>query len=208
MNKQTQTPEIKSLKDAAYRWATVGESADSVARYVIDVCPGFLDEVPTEIKSELFAGFQLRKHELEGEKFYKLADGGHFIPVEKPAKDATGIVCMTVNAAMSYSAQEFGKLKDKDPAMHGIVKPMRDKFSTYASNSLRDLKAKIKRILTADKPRERAANKGFIESLQAVFDSYEKRCKTAKDRGDNDADLAKYKAAVSAFWRCYNQQPQ
>lgn len=209
MSKQSNTPEIRSFKDAAYRWAETRDRADSIAKYVIDTCPSFPEEVSKEVKAELYAGFQLRKHELAGEQYWKMGEGGHFIPLsDKPAKDAAGVVCMTINAAMSYSQQEFGKLKEKDPALHAIVSPMRKDFSNYASNAYKALERRVRELQNEGKPRERSANRGFVEALQKVFDTYEGRCKTAKDRGDNDADLAKYKAAVSAFWRCYNQQPQ
>ena len=194
-----------SLKDAAYRFAMSGENAERQARYVLEQCPGFLDDIPKEIKTELFAGFQMRKHELTGDKYYKMGDGGNYIPLaEKPGDDMQGVVCMTINAAMSYSPQEFGKMREADPAKHGIVKPLRDAFSTYASNSLKDLRTKIRRILTANQPRERAANKGFIEAANTLFDTLEKRVKVAADRGDPDADIARFRVARNAFWNGYN----
>ena len=144
-----------------------------------------MDDVPKEIKTALYAGFQLRKHELTGEKFYKLGEGGTYIPLDKkPGDDVQGIVCMTINTAMSYSPQEFGKMRESDPAKHAIIRPLRDAFSDYAGNCLRDLKAAVRRKMAAGQPRQRV--------------------KTAKDRGDVEADPVKFKLAVDAFWKAYN----
>jgi hypothetical protein len=194
----------RSLKDAAYGFAKAGESSAAKARFIFEQVPGFLDDIPTEIKSELVAGFQLRKHELDGDKYYKLSDGGNYIPLEGKPTVETGVICMNINAAMSYSPQEFGKMRERDPALHGIVKPFRDRFSTYVSDRMSDLKTAIRRIANEGKARERAANKGFREAVTAVFDSLDKRVKTAKDRGDTEADPVKYRVARDAFWKAYD----
>jgi hypothetical protein len=164
-----------------------------------------LDDVPVEVKTGLYAGFQLRKHELTMERFYKLGDNGSYIPLSSaPADNAPGIVSMSINVAMSYSAQEFGKMRETDPAKHAIIKPMRDAFSDYAGNCMRDLKAAVRRLVQKDQPRQRGANKAFREAMTLVFNTYEKRVKTAKDRGDNEADVVKFKMAVNAFWKTYD----
>lgn len=194
----------RSLKDAAYGFAKSGETSAAKARFIFEQVPGFLDDIPTEVKAELMAGFQLRKHELDGDKYYKLGDGGNYIPLDGKPDVQTGVVCMTINAAMSYSPQEFGKMRERDPALHGIVKPFRDRFSTYASDRMGELKLAIRRIANAGKTRERAANKGFREAVNALFDSLDKRVKTAKDRGDTDANPAKYRVARDAFWKAYD----
>lgn len=207
--KQTTTDSIfvepTSFEDAGYKQARTGEASAGIAAWVLDRCPTFVDDVPKEVKTALYAGFQLRKHELTGEKFYKLGEGGTYIPLDKkPGDDVQGIVCMTINTAMSYSPQEFGKMRESDPAKHAIIRPLRDAFSDYAGNCLRDLKAAVRRKMAAGQPRQRGANKAFCEAMKAAFDTYEKRVKTAKDRGDVEADPLKFKLAVDAFWKAYN----
>lgn len=203
--KQTTPVAPTSFEDAGYRFATTGETMMDIARFVLDRCPTFVDECPTEVKTGLYAGFMLKKHELEGDKFYKLGEGGTYIPLkDKPADTDKGIVCMTITSAMSYSPQEFGKLKDTDPARHAIVGPLRVKFSNYAGNAMRTLRGLCKLLQADGQPRQRGANKGFVEAMQAAFDTYEKRVKTAKDRGDNEADPLKFRMARDAFWKIYN----
>jgi hypothetical protein len=209
MSKQTkgngtpQSSDPTSIQDAGYKFAIQGDTASSIAQFVLAQCPNFLDDVPSEVKDQLYAGFQLRKHELTGEKSYKLSEG-----VLIPCDDRTvpGLIVMSINVAMSYSQQEFGKLKDRDPGLHAVVKPMRDAFSSYASNNMKALTAKIKAIVNAGKPRTRTANKGFREAMKDAFDTYEKRVKTAKDRGDADANPVKFLIARDAFWTAYDRE--
>ena len=205
MSKQTKTAdnEPRSLSDAGYRLAQSGDSIQTIARYVLSQCPGFLDDVPEEVKDALYAGFQTRKHELDGEKFYRMTEGGTFVPV--PTK-VEGAVVMSINAAMSYTRQAYGKLKDSDPALHAIIGPSRDAFSSYASNNMKALRSAISDIVNTGKPRSRSANKGFREAMVAAFEAYEKRVKTAKDRGDDDADPVRYRVARDAFWKSYDMK--
>jgi hypothetical protein len=207
--KQTQTDSVfvdpTSWEDAGYKQARIGEASRGMAQWALSRCPGFAEEVPKEIKAGLYAGFQLRKHELEGDKYYKLGEGGTYIPLkDKPDDSVKGVVCMTINSAMSYSQQEFGKMRETDPAKHAIVKPLRNAFSDYAGNSLRALQGAVRKLQNEGKPRTRSANKTFLEAMKDAFDTYEGRVKTANDRSETGADPVKYKLAVAAFWKAYN----
>lgn len=200
-SKDIQETEVRSFKDAGYRSAKSGDENKIIARFVLDHCPTFPKDLSKDIKTELFAGFQLRAHENWGSKFYKLADGV-FIPLEgEPSKDDKGILDFNVNFAMSFSQQEFGKLRSNDPAKHAIIKEWRDRFSNYASNCMATLALSVKQLTAIKKTR--AENAGFVEAMTAVFDSYEKRVKTAETRGDSEADPLKYRMARDAFWKAY-----
>ena len=95
-------------------------------------------------------------------------------------------------------------MRESDPAKHAVLKPLRDAFSTYASNSMSDLLTRIKRIVNEGKTRQRAANKTFTEAMMEAFDAYEKRVRTAHDRKEKDADPVKFRVARDAFWKAYN----
>lgn len=200
-NQVKKQQEPLSLQDAAYKFATTGETTRSLAQYVLEVCPDFLNDVPKEVRQQIYAGFQLKKHELTGDKFYKLGEGGTYIPL--PTKEGATVV-LNINSAMSYSPQEFGKIRDVDPAKHGAIKTLRDSFSDYASNNMKALVTAIRNLVNEGKPRERSANKGFREALNAVFDAYDRRVRTAKDRGDVDADPVRYRVARDIFWKTYD----
>ena len=194
------TTSPRSLKDAGYQTACLGEGRKAIAAFVLEQCPTFLDECPKETKDELFAGFQLRAHELWGDKLYRTGDTGALIP------DAQGNVCLNVNVAMAYTAQSYGKLKDENPDLYGLIRALREKFSKYASNCMADLKSACKRILHEDKPRERAANKTFAEAVKTAFDALDKRVKVAQAKAmrDDTADPVRFRLACEAFWKTYN----
>lgn len=194
--------EPKSMADAGYKLAVIGESTKAIAKFVYEQCPGFLDDVPKTVRADLYKGFQLRKHEMTPAQYYKLGEGGDYIPVTDTS--LPGLVMMTIDSAMSYSQQEFGKLRQTDPRKHAIIARLRKAYSDYAGNCMRSLTAAIRQIVNADKPRERTPNKGFREAMTLVFETYEKRVKTAKERGDTDADATKYRSAVEAFWKRYD----
>ncbi len=187
----------RSLKDAGYQTAQLGEGRKAVAQFVLEQCPTFLDKCPDEVKSELVAGFQLRAHELWGSKTYRNGDTGALI------EDANGGITIDVNVAMAYSGQAFGKMKDENPALHGLLKQWRERFSKYSSERMIDLRAACKKILNADKPRERAANKDFHDAVKTAFEALDRRAKVAQGRGDTTADPVRFRMAVDAFWKMY-----
>ena len=194
-----------SLRDAGYRFAGTGDSLRTLARYVFGECPTILDSTPDNVRDEIRSGFQLRKHEITPAQNYKMGDGGKYIPLTpEQATKTEGVVCMTINAAMSYSSQEFGKMRQADPARYEIIKPMRDAFSTYASNKMADLMREIRNIANEGKTRARAANKDWDEVLKSTFDALEAKAKTLKTRGDTRADPVKFLVARDAFLKSYN----
>lgn len=203
--------DVKSIKDAAYRFARTGETSATIARFIVAQDPTFPNEVSAELKADLNAGFMLRANELWGQDVYMTGDQGTLIKIansldddyETKIKDRKGLRQYNVNVAFSVSQQEFGQLRNKDPQEHAILKYWRDKFAKYAHNNLSALKLVARQLLNDGKTRERSATKGFIEALTDMFDTYEKRVKTAESRGDDTAHAAKYKSAVDAFWRAY-----
>lgn len=188
----------RSFKDAGYQTAMVGDNRKAIAQFVLDKCPTFLDKCPDEIKTELFAGFQLRAHELWGSKVYRNGDTGALI------EDPNGGISLDVNVAMAYTGQAFGKLKDEHPALHGLIKQWRDRFSKYSSNCMADLKTACKRVLNESNPRERSANKSFHEAIKDAFDALDKRAKVGEGRGDVTANQLQFRIARDAFWKALN----
>lgn len=216
MNAKTKTAAaadtITSIKDAAYRFARTGETTEQIARYIVDKNPNFPGDVSVELKADLNAGFMIRAHELWGQDVYRVGDQGVLIKVAN-TKDADyaekveglkGLRQYNVNVAYALSQQEFGQLKSRDPQEHAIVKAWRDRFSKYSFNNIAALKLAARQLLSGGKTRERSATKYFNDALEAMFDAYEKRVKTAQSRDDATADPVKYKVAVAAFWKAYN----
>ena len=182
---------VSSFKDAAYQSAVSGERSASVARWVFDHCPTFLDDVPKEIKAQLDDGFALRWQELNKAVKYTT----DYVPSDE------GNIEVTLAFCLSYSQQAFGQLKNEDPVKHSIIKGVRDSFSKYKSNRLSDLRTAVRRIANEGKTATKAPTKHFDEYIKDTFDTMKARCKTATARGDTTADEVKLRMAIDAFYR-------
>ena len=187
------TASVSSFKDAGYQSAVSGERTASIARYVFNHCPTFLDEVPKEVKAELEEGFALRWQELNPAVKYTT----DFVPSDK------GNIEVTLAFCLSYSQQAFGQMKNEDPVKHGVIKAVRDAFSKYKSNRLSDLKTAVRRVANEGKTSTRQQAKHFDEYLGDIFDTLKARCKTATARGDASAHEAKLRVAIDAFKKAY-----
>jgi len=187
---------ILSFKDAGYQSALSSERTASIARFVYDKCPTFLDEVPKEIKAELEEGFALRWQEVNPAVKYTT----DYVPSE------TGNVEVTLAFCLSYSQQAFGQMKNEDPVKHSIIKQVRDAFSKYKSNRMADLKTAVRRIANEGKTTTRQQAKQFVAWLDDTFDTMKARCKTATARGDAEANEVKLRVAIDAFKRAYHAE--
>ena len=197
-----------SIKDAAYRFARAGETATDLAKYIMGQDPSFPAETSAELKADLFAGFMTRAHELWGQDYFTRGETGVLVKVgnslDGQAEYPKGSTTISLSYCYSFSQQEFGQMKNKDPQLHGLIKQMRDKFSKYASNNLSALKRSANNILNEGKDRERGATKAFTQALTEMFESYDKRVKNAENRGDDTASPVKFRMARDAFWKAYN----
>ena len=181
-----------SYKDAAYKAVLAGESLNAVARWINEKCPTFLDEVPAAVKDELKTGFALRWQELNPAVTY---DSLSWVPNEK------GNTLVTLDYCMSYSQQAFGQLKTDQPVLHGIIGPIRTKFSKFVSNKMADIAREVRKVQNEGKPRERVQAKGFMSYLNDTFADMKKRCKNAHSRNDEQAvDEVKLRVAIDAFY--------
>lgn len=199
-----------SVKDAAYKFAKTGETSATIARYVMDNDAAFPDEVSKELKVDLNAGFMLRASELWGDEYYKIGDGGTYIPLGNSIvlKNETpqGSIRVGLAYCFAMSQQEFGQLKNKDPQLHGIVKPMRDKFSKYSHNNITALKLAARSLLNDGKSKARTGNKNFVDALIEMFITFDKRVLNAEARTDATASALNYRMAKDAFWTAYNKK--
>jgi hypothetical protein len=188
-------PEITSFKTAGYQTALNNERGATVARFVITNCPTFLDSkgIPDEIRDELKDGFALRFQELKPAVMYT-ADW-------IPAKDGkNGMHNVTLAYCLSYTQQAFGAIDD--PVKKGIIKKIRDDFSTYVSNRIGDIKTSIKQLDKKSTVKTPPAE--FYDYMsnkeKGVWVTVKARRKTAESRGDTTApsELA-LRMAIDAF---------
>ena len=179
---------ISSLKDAGYQSAAAGERMEIIARFVVEKCPTFLDEVPTEVKAELQEGWAVRWQELNPAKHYS-AD---WVPVE-----SNGTYEASLAFALSYSQQAFGRLRTDDPLRHKVVGEIRTKFSKYCHNRMADLQTAVRRLNPTS--RQRSDTDDFNVWVNKALDNIITRCRNASARGDATANEVKTRMAVEAF---------
>ena len=197
--------EIHSLRDAGYHQAKASDFKTTVTKYVMETVPNFPDSFPDDVKSELVEGYRLRYNENNPPIEYAVIDG-KYLKVQDLAEIPKGIerVNIGVDVAYSYTQQQFGRLKDDNPALHAVIKVWRDSCGGYANNRIRELVNEAKRILKGDKPKARSAVKGFNERVIETLDKLADNCKTAQSRGDESANLALYTKAKTAFLAVWN----
>ena len=202
----TQTPSFTSLKDSAFQQAGAAQTLESVARYAIERIEGFPKEVPSEAKDELYEGYRMKFDALNPKRTYAVIND-HYVLATQEHMDAKNIEKIEIGVAyaFSYSSQEFGKLANTRPALHALIKEVREKCSTYCSNRLGDLKRAANKILNEGKERQRSANKDFAEWIDIFFkDTAPTRLKSASARGDSTADVKRLNEAKVAFMVKWN----
>lgn len=187
--------EITSFKNAGYQSALMKERGETIARFVIENCPTFLEPkgIPDEIKNELKEGFALRWQENNPAIMYT-ADW-------IPSKDGkNGMHNVTLAYCLSYTQQAFGAIDD--PVKKSIIGKIRNDFSTYVSNRISDIKSQIRRLDPATRAKTPPAE--FYEYLNSkekgIWATVKARRKTAEQRGDTTApsELA-LRMAIDAF---------
>jgi hypothetical protein len=193
-----------SLKDLGYQHASTSDTLDGQAQYAIDNIVGFPADVPAEARAELYEGYRMRCNDNKPPVVYAVIDG-HYVEAtaEHIKNKKVEKIEVGVAYAFSYTSQEFGKLANTNPALHKLVKKWRDAVIDYCSNRLGDLKSKANKILTKGQPSTRTTL-DFVQSVSKVFQAQEKSVKVKHAKGDTTADPAKFKLAVSAFWKTYN----
>ena len=192
-----------SLKDMGYQQAKTGDNLSTQAQYAIESIKGFPADIPAESRAELYAGYQMRFNENRPAKMYAVINGHYTVATEEQANNKkVEKVEIGVAYAFSYSSQEFGKLANTNPALHGIVKQWRSDTSDYCSNRLGDLKRAATKLLNKDKTSQRQTL-DFAESAKKALEQLGKSVKVKAGRGDTTADAVKFKQAVDAFWEAY-----
>jgi len=201
---QSDYTQFNSIADLGYKQAVTGDTLRAQAKYALDAIVGFPEEISKTDKATLFAGYQLRYSEINPKVDYVVIDGNYHRVDDlndkmKEKIDKLERIQVGVDFAMSFSQQQFGALRESEPNKHALVKVVRDKFNTYASNKLGTLKSEARKYLNEGKTRERGATKSFADRVDITLADMKDKCKTANARGDVTADSKALSNAISAF---------
>jgi hypothetical protein len=196
---------ISSLKDLGYQQAKTGDSLETQAKFALDNIKGFPEDVPSEARDALYDGYRMRYSERKPAVMYAVINDHYVIATpEQVQNKKIEKIEIGVAYAFAYSSQEFGKLKNTNPALHGIIKVIRDDVADYCSNRLGDLKRASKKLI-AKKDGTTRTTLDFAQSMLAAFEAQEKSVKVKQAKGDTTANSAKFALAVKSFWTTYNK---
>jgi hypothetical protein len=192
------------LVELGFAQAGAGDALTSHAQTAIASIVGFPDNVPDEARADLYVGYRKRWDMNHPAKQYAVIDGNYVLATADMEKNKK-IEKIEIGMAQifGYSQQEFGKLSTANPALYGVMKPMRERITDYCSGCLADLKGKARKILRKESSNPRAPNLDFSDWLmdkeRGVIPAMQARCKTAKKRGDATADEKRLNEAIIAF---------
>lgn len=189
---------VNSPKTLGYAFATNLGATVSLAAKAATLIPGFPENVAPEVKTEVIAGFTLRKAELVPVIEYHREAHDTWTPITGEVPKGVTPHEIGVAYAMAYSPTDFGKLKTETPNLHRIVKTIRDDVSKYNSNTWSRMVAMYK--TSQDGSRERAANASWYDAMRKTLDGLATRAKNARTKGDTTApDEAKIGKAIEAY---------
>jgi hypothetical protein len=189
---------IKSFKDASYNAARAGDSIEDSARFIYEQCPTFLDNKPEEIMAEIIDGIMLRYSERHPAKVYLRVDNNLVLCKGKIPEKGEKLE-VSVYSAFAMSQQQHGQLKNTDPALHSINGNLRTAFNKYKKNVITAIEKAIRNIIDPTE-KTRATTQDFAVWIVSEFDTIKTRCKNAKARGDETADLALLDRQMKAFF--------
>lgn len=200
-----------SLPDLGYRHGGALHTVKQLAVWALDGgVKGFPDNVSDEDTLSIRQGYKRKHSELNPATQYCIVEGKYLKVsdmqlqgIELPKMPE--LVNIGVDYAFSFTQQQAGKLKEThNPTLHAIVADIRTRCNKYETTTFAKLQAEGNKILKERKGEkvERKGNLSFNEYLyndKGVFDTMKTRCKNAKAKGDEFADVAKLDKAISAF---------
>lgn len=188
---------ITSLKDGAYKQAVSNDLIVSFAKFVLETCPSFPDSIPEEISAQLNEGYRLRYAEKNKPVQYAVVRDHYIVATEDHASYEK--VNIGSEYALSFTQQQFGKMKSENPYLYETIKPIRKAVQTYCSNRIKDLARQVRLLKKPEGSNTRSATKDFGDRINDVLDDLKTKCKTAHERGDLTADRTKLQDAINAF---------
>jgi hypothetical protein len=200
----------QNLTDLGYRHGGALQTVKSLATWALDNVKGFPDNMSDEDTTQIRLGYKRKHSELNPAIQYCIVEGNYLKVddmklqgIELPKNPE--LVNIGVDYAFSFTQQQAGKIKEThNPTLHKIVADIRTDCNKYETTTLKKLISEGNKILNERKgiKVERKGNLSFNEYLyndKGVFDTMRTRCKNAKAKQDETADLAKLEKAIIAF---------
>ena len=192
------TTQFKSIRDFGYRLAQHEDVGLDFARWAVANIPDLM-ELGEENKRLLTAGFLMRKQEITKPVYYKrTATETYEATTETTGKD---VVVIDIDYVFSFSQQQYGSFRTKQPDLYKIMKPVREDGLKYVSGKIRNLMRKVSEL--NPKTRNRGETDSFIVWLEKFAESIPAKAKVCRNRGDDtapsDTEAATIRTALLKF---------
>lgn len=192
------TMQFKSIRDFGYRLANHDDVGLDFARWAVANIPDLMD-LGDENKRLLQSGFLMRKQEITAPAYYLRVDTDKYQPTDQTSGE--NVVVVDIDYVFSFSQQQYGSFRTKQPGLYTIMQPVRIDGLKYVSGKIRALMRKVSEL--NPKQRERGETASFHDWLIKFAESIPAKAKVCRNRGDatapSDSDAAAIRAALLKF---------
>jgi hypothetical protein len=200
---------MNKLEQLGYEFGGAKQTQFNIVSTILGLDKNFATECGEDTKVHLSKGLQLRyaENHPEIDKGY-IKQGEQYIPVDdKTFKAFKGDkVHLSVNFILSEAPAKFGRLKTDNEALYNLMKTPRRNAMRYISDTIKDMQRLAKKMLDEAKgeTKTRAPNKSFTEKVALHFEKMRAEGISAKSKGDDTFDEARFRKAVVAFNTVWN----
>lgn len=200
---------MNKIEQLGYEFAGASQTQRNTVNAILGIDKNFATEISDDTKTHLGKGLSLRYAENHPElDMGYIKQGEQYIPVDDKAFKAHkgDKVHISVNFLLAETPAKFGRLKTDNEALYTLMYVPRRKIMQYISNTIKDMQRLAKKILAeqSGETKTRAPNKSFSEKVAQHFDKMRAEGISAKSKGDDTFDEARFRKAVVAFNTVWN----
>lgn len=200
---------MNKIEQLSYEFGGAKQAQRNIVNTLLGIEKDFANEISDDTKAHLSKGLALRyaENHPEIEQGY-IKEGAAYVPVDDKAFKAHkgDKVHLSVNFILSETPAKFGRLKADNEALYSLMQAPRRNAMKYISDAIKDMQRLAKSILAeaAGETKTRAPNKTFDEKVKLHFEKMRTELISAKSKGDDTVDEARFRKAVVAFNTVWN----
>jgi len=200
---------MNKLEQLGYDFGGAKQTQRNIVSTVLSVDKDFVSEISEDTRAHLGKGLQLRyaENHPEIEQGY-IKQGEAYVPVDDKAFKAHkgDKVHMSVSFLLAETPAKFGRLKTDNLALYNLMYKPRRAATGYINDTIKDMQALAKKMLAeaSGDTKTRAPNKSFDEKVKLHFEKMRAEGISAKSKGDDTFDEARFRKAVVAFNTVWN----
>lgn len=200
---------MNKIEQLSYEFGGAKQAQRNIVTTLLGIEKDFATEISDDTKAHLAKGLALRyaENHPELDKGY-IKQGEQYIPVDDKAFKAHkgDKVHLSVNFLLAETPAKFGRLKADNEALYNLMYLPRRKATKYINDAIKDMQSLAKKLIAeaSGETKTRAPNKSFTEKVAQHFDKMRAEGISAKAKGDDTFDEARFRKAVVAFNTVWN----